>query len=91
MLQAALNHSPDVLVVGEVSTEQEVAAAVRICRSCNVLLVAAAPAPSLSMLLQDSTLCQLLGFELGTTGTSMGLVSRLAWPPAAATGHFCTN
>lgn len=64
MLQAALNHRPDVLVVGELYTQQEVVAAVHITCSCNVLLVAGGTASSLSMLLQDSTLCQLLGFEL---------------------------
>jgi hypothetical protein len=67
MLQAALNHRPDVLVVGELYTQQAVAAAVHITCSCNVLLVAGVTASSLSMVLQDSTLCQLLGFELCPT------------------------
>jgi stage III sporulation protein SpoIIIAA len=63
MLQVAQQHQPDVLVVGELSTQQEVAAAVRISRSCNVLLVAAAPASDLNEVLQDSDLCQLLGLR----------------------------
>jgi hypothetical protein len=63
LLQVAQHHQPDVLVVGELSIQQEVAAAVRISRSCNVLLVAAAPASDLGVLLQDSELCQLLGYN----------------------------
>lgn len=63
MARVARRHAPDVLVVGELATQQEAAAAVHITRSCNVLLVAAAPACNLRMLLQDSTLCQLVGCE----------------------------
>jgi len=43
MLHAAV-HQPDVLVVAELSTRHDVAAAVHIARSSNVLLVAASPA-----------------------------------------------
>lgn len=63
MARIARSHQPDVLVVGELATQQEAAAAVHITRSCNVLLVAAAPACNLRMLLQDSTLCHLVGCE----------------------------
>lgn len=69
MLQVAQHHQPDVLVVGELSTQHEVSAAVRISRSCNVLLVAAAPASDLGVVLQDNEMCQLLGYNrLGPGG-----------------------
>jgi stage III sporulation protein SpoIIIAA len=73
--RVALHHRPDVMVVGQLSTEQDVSAAVNIARSQHVLLVAAAPARDLQELLQDATLCQLVGASHApsdTTTTSSG-------------------
>jgi len=68
MMNAAVQHQPDVLVVAELSTQQDVAAAVHIARNRNVLLVAAAPAAaSLEVLLADATLCPLVGCERAVT------------------------
>lgn len=75
MERVALHHRPDVMVVGQLATEQDVSAAVNIARSQHVLLVAAAPARDLQELLQDATLCQLVGASHApsdTTTTSSG-------------------
>lgn len=68
MFHAAVQHQPDVLVVAELNTQQDVGAAVHIARGRNVLLVAAAPAAaSLQQLLADATLCPLVGCERAVT------------------------
>lgn len=77
LLQAAANHQPDVLVVTEMSSQQDVEAAVLAARSHNMLLVAAVPAVSLELLLQDSTLCQLVGCERALSTVSVACDSRL--------------
>jgi stage III sporulation protein SpoIIIAA len=68
--KAAQHHRPDVLVVGQLATEQDVTAAVNIARSQQVLLVAAAPARDLQELLQDATLCQLAGASHAPSSSS---------------------
>jgi len=69
MMDAAVQHQPDVLVVAELNTQQDVVAAAHIARSRNVLLVAAVPAAAgLEVLLADATLCPLAGCERATIG-----------------------
>lgn len=85
--RAALHHLPDVLVVGQLGTQQEVEAALQIARSQQLLLVAATPASSLQNLLQDSTLCQLLGcthVPNSSSSTGQPLLQRARQAPFAA-------
>ncbi|KAG2447382.1 hypothetical protein HYH02_007710 [Chlamydomonas schloesseri] len=60
MLEAVQNHGPEVLVVDELSTEEEVAAARSIAQR-GVMLVATTHGPSLKSLLRNHTLAPLLG------------------------------
>lgn len=85
--RAALHHLPDVLVVGQLGTQEEVEAALQIARSQQLLLVAAAPAGSLQTLLQDSMLCELVGcthVPNSSSSTGQPLLQRARQAPFAA-------
>lgn len=86
MMHAAQHHAPDVLVVDELCTPQDVAAAMQISRSHNVLLVAGAPAASLQQLLQDNTLSALVGCE-----RQAGRVTTDGWGGSSSASTGSTN
>ncbi|KAG2434259.1 hypothetical protein HXX76_007984 [Chlamydomonas incerta] len=75
MLEAVQNHGPEVLVVDEISTEEEVMAARSIAQR-GVMLVATTHGPSLKALLRNHTLNPLLGgIEVVTIGDATARLS----------------